>query len=60
MRFPLPMTRSDIADYLGLTIETISRTLTSFRSEGLIEIPGLSEVVILHRRALESLAGGMA
>ncbi len=59
-RFPLPMTRSDIADYLGLTIETISRTLTRFRSEGLIEIPGLSEVVILHRRALESLAGGMA
>ena len=54
------MTRSDIADYLGLTIETISRTLTRFRSEGLIEIPGLSEVVILNRRALENLAGGMA
>ena len=59
MRFPLPMTRSDIADYLGLTIETISRTLTRFRSEGLIEIPGQSEVLILNRRALEKLAGGL-
>ncbi len=60
MRFPLPMTRGDIADYLGLTIETISRTLTRFRGEGLIEIPGQSELVILNRRALESLAGGLA
>jgi CRP/FNR family transcriptional regulator, anaerobic regulatory protein len=59
MRFPLPMTRSDIADYLGLTIETVSRTLTRFRSEGLIEIPCQSEVVILNRRKLESLAGGL-
>jgi len=59
-RFPLPMTRSDIADYLGLTIETVSRTLTKFRGEGLIDIPGQSEVMILNRRALESLAGGSA
>jgi CRP/FNR family transcriptional regulator len=59
-RFALPMTRSDIADYLGLTIETVSRTLTRFRAEGLIEIPGQSELVILHRRALEVLAGGLS
>jgi CRP/FNR family transcriptional regulator len=59
MRFPLPMTRGDIADYLGLTIETISRTLTKFRSEGLIEIPGQSELIVLNRRALEKLAGGL-
>lgn len=59
MRFALPMTRSDIADYLGLTIETVSRTLTKFRTEGLIEIPGQSELLILNRRALESLAGGL-
>ena len=56
---PLPMNRQDIADYLGLTIETVSRTLTRFRSEGLIEIPCQSEVVILNRRKLESLAGGL-
>jgi len=54
------MTRSDIADYLGLTIETVSRTLTRFRSEGLIELPCQSELIILNRRALESLAGGLA
>ncbi len=59
-RFPLPMTRSDIADYLGLTIETVSRTLTKFRGEGMIDIPGQSEVMVLNRRALESLAGGLA
>jgi len=59
-RFPLPMTRGDIADYLGLTIETVSRTLTRFRGEGLVEIPGQSELIILNRRALESLAGGLA
>ena len=58
-RFPLPMTRSDIADYLGLTIETVSRTLTRLRTERLIEVPTPAEVVIRDRPALESLAGGL-
>ena len=33
----VPMTRTDIADYLGLTIETVSRTFTDLRKSGLIE-----------------------
>jgi CRP/FNR family transcriptional regulator len=59
-RFTLPMSRGDIADYLGLTIETVSRTLTKLRSDGFIEIPSASEIAIRAPAALESLATGMA
>jgi CRP/FNR family transcriptional regulator, anaerobic regulatory protein len=55
----LPMTRSDIADYLGLTIETVSRTLTRFKTERLIDIPSASEIVIRDHGALEGLATGL-
>jgi len=58
-RFALPMTRGDIADYLGLTIETVSRTLTKLRTEGLIEIPSATEITIRDKGGLASLAGGM-
>lgn len=58
-RFPLPMTRGDIADYLGLTIETVSRTLTVLRKEGLIDIPGPGVLVVCDRPALERVAGGL-
>jgi CRP/FNR family transcriptional regulator len=53
----LPMTRCDIADFLGLTIETVSRTLTRFRNEGLIEIEQCILVSILEPKALEAAAG---
>ena len=58
-RFKLPMTRSDIADYLGLTIETVSRTLTRLRAEGLIAILSQSELAIRDSEALAGLAGGL-
>jgi CRP/FNR family transcriptional regulator len=55
----LPMTRTDIADYLGLTIETVSRTFTRLKAERLIEIPTPTEIVIRNHDALESLAAGL-
>lgn len=58
-RITLPMTRGDIADYLGLTIETVSRTLSRLRSDGLIDIPNTNDVVLLDRAALRHLAGGL-
>jgi CRP/FNR family transcriptional regulator len=55
----LPMTRTDIADYLGLTIETVSRTLTRLRGEKLIDLPSPAEIVLRDLPALESLASGL-
>ena len=52
---PLPMSRQDIADFLGLTIETVSRTLTKLGREGVIEIlPG--SVCLLDQARAEALA----
>ncbi len=56
----LPMNRSEIADYLGLTIETVSRTLSQFRVAKRIAIPSISEIVLLDRPWLEELATGLA
>jgi CRP/FNR family transcriptional regulator len=57
--FALPMTRGDIADYVGLTIETVSRTLTKLRSDGLLEIPNQTDIVIRNRAKLERIAEGV-
>jgi CRP/FNR family nitrogen fixation transcriptional regulator len=54
----LPMGRQDIADYLGLTIETVCRTLTDFKSDRIIAIPDRHRVIIRNLEALESLAEG--
>ncbi len=53
----LPMSRTDIADYLGLTIETVSRSFTKLRSRGLIRLTGAHCVEVVDRRALAALAG---
>ncbi len=54
----LPMGRGDVADYLGLTIETVSRTLSRLRSEGLIEIPSATTILIRDPARLAALACG--
>ena len=54
----LPMSRGDIADYLGLTVETVSRTLTTLRKAGLIALPEPSEVRLLRPNALAAIAAG--
>jgi CRP/FNR family nitrogen fixation transcriptional regulator len=51
----LPMSRQDIADYLGLTIETVSRTLTSLESSAAIALPSSRRVVLRNRAALRRL-----
>lgn len=57
-RVALPMTRADIADYLGLTIETVSRTLTRLRVDGLIEVHADHSLTIVQRDRLNSIASG--
>ncbi len=54
--FDLAMQRQDIADYLGLTIETVSRTFTQFRERGFIKLPRKRRVEILRPNALARLA----
>jgi CRP/FNR family nitrogen fixation transcriptional regulator len=51
----LPMSRQDIADYLGLTIETVSRTLTSLEDEAAIELPNCRRIVLRNRPALREM-----
>jgi CRP/FNR family transcriptional regulator, nitrogen fixation regulation protein len=51
----LPMSRQDIADYLGLTIETVSRTLTHFETAAAIELPRSRRIVLRNRSALHKL-----
>jgi CRP/FNR family transcriptional regulator len=52
----LPMSRTDIADYLGLTIETISRSFTRLREDGVIDMPRVDQIVVVDRAALSEIA----
>jgi CRP/FNR family transcriptional regulator, nitrogen fixation regulation protein len=51
----LPMSRQDIADYLGLTIETVSRTLTLLENSAAIALPTARRIVLRNRAALRQL-----
>lgn len=55
--FELPLSRSAIADYLGLTIETVSRQFTRLKSDGTIELISGREIVVPDLEALAARAG---
>lgn len=57
-RIDIPMSRQEIADYLGLTIETICRVLTGLRNEGIVEIPNAHQLVVKRPDILRAIAEG--
>ncbi len=56
-RFDLPLTRLDIADFLGLTIETVSRQITKLRQQGVIVVTNNRHIDVPSLERLESLCG---
>lgn len=54
----LPMSRNDIADYLGLTTETVCRTLTKLKSLGAIKSLSTANIKLVDRGRIEELAAG--
>jgi len=54
----LPMNREDIGDYLGLAVETTSRTLQKLATRQVVEIPSASLIVVRQRESLEEIAEG--
>jgi CRP/FNR family transcriptional regulator len=54
----LPMNRADIADFLGLTVETVSRTFSRMRGGGIIGLPSPDQVQLLDTCRLAALATG--
>ncbi|MCG6856744.1 MAG: Crp/Fnr family transcriptional regulator [Salaquimonas sp.] len=55
--FDLPLTRADIADFLGLTIETVSRQMTRLRKAGIIGIENNRHVTVPDMERLDRAAG---
>lgn len=55
----VPMNRQDIGDYLSLTMETVSRTLSSLKSEGIIAVPDQHRLELRNVDGLRALADGM-
>ena len=51
----LPMCRRDIADYLGLTLETVSRALSQLNDEGVLGFSGARQIVLRDRQRLRNL-----
>lgn len=57
VQLDLPLTREAMADYLGLTLETVSRQVSALRREGLIQLDGKRQVTIPDFAALVSASG---
>ncbi len=55
----LPMTRLDIADYLGLTLETVCRVISKLKRDGLVALEGRHRVILRRMSELQELAGDM-
>jgi CRP/FNR family transcriptional regulator len=55
--FDLPLSRGDIADFLGLTIETVSRQMTKLRQEGVIRIVNLRHIEVADLARLRRRCG---
>ena len=58
--FDLPLSRGEIADLLGLTIETVSRQMTRLRAAGIIDLPGGRGIVVRNPAALAAAAEELA
>lgn len=56
LTFDLPLSRGQIADVLGLTIETVSRQITKLKTGGVIALPSIRSVTILNAQALKDMA----
>jgi len=56
VRFQLPLSRAEISDCLGLTIETVSRQMTRLKAKGVIELINYREIAVPDVRALERAA----
>lgn len=57
MVFDLPLTREAMADYLGLTLETVSRQMSALRKDGVIELEGKRRVTVPDMARLMEVAG---
>ena len=51
----LPMCRRDIGDYLGLTLETVSRALSQLHGEGVLGFSGARQIVLRNRQRLRNM-----
>ncbi|WP_236660329.1 Crp/Fnr family transcriptional regulator [Isachenkonia alkalipeptolytica] len=53
LEITFPMSREDMANYLGLTRETVSRQLSQFQSEGIIDMKSNRQIIVKNKKALE-------